>query len=784
MKYVCFIVLFFFVISRAQAQDKTVPDAAGTPGAFEKLITPGAKFSPGFFNIYKLNNKYYFEIPDSMLNREILVINRIVKANAGGGNFADDQIGSESETPVISFSRGTGLKIDLRLYSYRSVVKDTTGQLLNAFNKSNRPVISTSFNILAQAKNGHGSIVDLTDLLVNGGVLVKGTASEITEVRTYAGHIEIKAQRSVLNNQLLEMNTSMILLPKTPMQVRASDARIGYFSTLYTEFGSDSRAAKEKSLICRWRLEPKPEDLDNYKKGILVEPKQPVIYYIDPSTPKKWIPYLIQAVNDWEPVFRKAGFKNAIMAREAPDKAQDSTWTLESCAAAISYKPSATENAFGPNIHDPRSGEILQAHINWLHNIIKWIRNNYMIQAGMSDPKGRKLIFDDELMGRLIRAIASHEVGHTLGLRHNFGASSTVPVEKLRNKDWLAAHGHTPSIMDYSRYNYVAQPEDHIPEEGMMPHIGDYDQWAIEWGYRLFPQYSSVEDENDHLNKWVRKKLKDGRLWWGDGEVQNALDPRSQTEDLGDDGLKADRYGITNLKKVVDSLPHWVDTSNGTDADLSDVYHTIISRTIQGVPMGQLYNYFQHILMLVGGTYKTPRVVEDGTPVYVPVPKKRQQAAVAFLNKELFITPEWVVRPEILRRTGDNPLELIQALQYGTLNVLFSRLWRFGFSETLGEKKRYQMDDLFNDLKQGIFTELYTGKPVDAYRRRLQNVYLNGLTRILTTPDPSDAHGVIRAQLVWLQDKIALILPDSKDPETKSHWLGIQNRIKNLLKSV
>ena len=586
------------------------------------------------------------------------------------------------------------------------------------------------------------------------------------------------------------MNSSMVLLPKVPMQARHFDARVGYFTVGYTDFDANPQGVKAITLIKRWRLEPKDEDIEKYKRGELVEPKKPIIFYIDPGTPKKWVPYLIQGVNDWQAAFEKAGFKNAIFGKMAPTKEEDSAWSLEDARnSAIVYKPSDIPNASGPSISDPRSGEIIESHINWYHNVMMLIRNWYLIQAAPNDDRARKMEFPDELMGRLIRFVSSHEVGHALGLRHNFGSSSSVPVENLRNKEWVAKNGHTPSIMDYARFNYVAQPEDGLSGEELQARIGDYDRWAIEWGYRLFPEYKSPEAEKGKINQWTREKLKDRRLWWGDGE-SNQDDPRSQTEDLSDNAIKASEYGIKNLKRIVPQLMNWTKVDNEDFTNLSDIYNQV---------SGQFNRYMNHVARSVGGIYKTPRVVEDAEPVYEFASKAKQAEAVAFLNQQLFSTPIWLVNNEVFARTGGNPLTIIGNIQDNALNRLLSTntLNKLITAEATLTTSAYRMTDLFSDLKKGIWTELTSKKPIDVYRRNLQKSYVNMLTDLIApapvvinlgggggfnvTPsvdvDKSDIKSFVRAHLASLRTEVNAAAAAMSDPMSKYHLQDLTKRI-------
>lgn len=741
---------------------KKAPARTG-PKAFKEVITDKAKAQKGFLNVYSLDEKYFLEIGDNILGRDLLIVSRLSKASSENtGSYAGDAINEN----VVRFEKGPDNKIFLRLVSSVTIGRDSTEGMYKNVQRSNVFPIAQAFPIAAFGENKKSSVVDIT-AFINGdndvlyfdsrrkrsvGIsMMQADRSYVESVKAFAKNVEIKAVKTYspappsgaagamasmfgasTTPVTLEVNSSIVLLPEKPMKARYFDDRVGYFTTrTLTDFDANPQGIERYNFIARYRLEPKPEDVEKYRRGELVEPQKQIVYYIDPTTPKKWIPYLIQGVNDWNVAFEAAGWKNAIVGKLAPTAEEDSTFSLEDAShSAIVYKPSDIPNASGPHVHDPRSGEIIESHVNWYHNVMLLLRNWYMVQAAPNDARARKMEFDDKLMGELIRFVSSHEIGHTLGLRHNFGSSSTVPVEKLRDKAWVEANGHTPSIMDYARFNYVAQPEDNISDVGIFPRIGDYDKWAIDWGYRWFGEYADADAEKAMMNKWTIDKLKNPRLWWGDGE-SNRDDPRSQTEDLGDNAMKASDYGIKNLKRIIVKLPEYTKEANKDFTGLKDMYGQVTS---------QFGRYIGHVSRNIGGIERTPKRQEQAGPVYSYTAKTTQKDAFAWLNTNIFKTPTWVINNDITAVTGTDPKTVIGNLQNTALgNLVNARTWTNLLSaEDQDPAKTYRLSDLVSDLRGSIFTEATAKTNVDLYRRSLQKNYIDRLIA-LANPAPAAA---------------------------------------------
>jgi hypothetical protein len=792
------------------------------PKPYKEVITERAITKKGLIWVHKLDDKWFFEIGDSLLNRDILLVNRISKApvntRAGSFGYAGDEINQN----VIRFEKGPGNKLFLRNISYSVYARDTAGAMYKSVMNSNVQPITVVFDIKAYSKDSTGTVIEMTDVLnsdndifffsssVKSALRLGGLQSDksyIVDIRPYPINTEMRTVKTYSRGSgptipgappagpggysTFELNTSMVILPKTLMRPRYYDDRVSYFTTAFTDYDADPQGVKDISLITRWRLEPKPEDMDKFNKGIPVEPKKPIVFIIDPATPSKWVPYLIQGVKDWAPAFEKAGFKNAISARQPPSNEEDSSWTLEDARfSAIVYKPSEIPNASGPHIHDPRSGEILESHINWYHNVMKLLHQWYLVQAGAVDPRARKPQLNDSLMGQLIRFVSSHEVGHTLGLPHNMGASNATPVEKLRDRKWLEKNGHTSSIMDYARFNYVAQPEDSITEAGLFPRIGDYDYWAIEWGYKPFPG-KTEEEEKKLLNDWVKSKAGNPRLRF---IHYNGTDPRAQTEDLSDNAMKASAYGIKNLKRILPELPSWTSVKGEGFDDLDKVYDEVVTQYIR---------YIGHVISNIGGIYEDRKTSDQSGAVYSVVPKQVQKEAMTFVQKNLFETPKWLMNKKILDVTSSPASDQVTSIQDNFLGSLLSssRLQRI-ISSSNREKQSYTIDEYFDDLKSGLWSELKTRRPIDNYRRNIQKSFVERLCNIVSPPTSSgggiggitiflgpfvdtrktDILSVSKATLRNLRDEIGRAMPGYTDKMSLYHLQDVHERIEKALK--
>jgi hypothetical protein len=711
--------------------------------AYEKVVTKEMKTDEGLFKVHSLDDTFLFEVPDSLLNREMLMVTRIAKT-ANGIGFG----GGKANTQVLRWERKKK-KILLRIVSH-SVVADTILPVHEAVVNSNFEPVLFSFPIKAFNKDTTAVVIDATSLFSTdvkplgfpqfyrkryGVTRIDKSRSYIDRVSSYPQNIETRhvktyfASKSPSNGSVgsisIEMSNSMILLPKVPMKRRYFDERVGWFARGQVDYGLDAQRSKTVTYLDRWRLEVKEEDLAKFKAGELVEPKKQIVYYVDRATPLVWREYIKQGIEDWQVAFEAAGFKNAIIAKDPPSKEEDPEWSPEDVRySVVRYLASPIPNANGPHVSDPRSGEILESDINWYHNVMSLLRNWYFVQTAAINPEAQTIEFKDEVMGRLVRFVSSHEVGHTLGLPHNMGSSSAYPVDSLRSASFTKKFGTAPSIMDYARFNYIAQPED--KGVALMPDIGPYDKHAIEWGYRPILDKTAV-DEKATLNKWILDRADNLMYRFGHQQAGGVVDPSSQTEDLGDDAIKAGSYGIKNLQRILPNIEKWT-TKDGENYDEM--------ATMYGQVLSQFNRYMGHVTANIGGVYEYYKTSNQEGAIYTHVAKSHQKNALNFINKELFSTPTWMIDKNIYAKTQfSGAIEKIGSVQTRTLyNILDSgRMARMIENQTMNGSKAYSLVAMFSDLRKGVWSELYTGKTIDTYRRNLQRAHINRLDYLLNT---------------------------------------------------
>ena len=731
---------------------------------YQKIIKKGGTVTDGLFRVRHIEDKYYFEVPDSMLGRYILCVTRFTAVPQNFGQFA----GEEITHSTIYFEKRDTSQIMIRQYVL-SHLADNGDNISRTLEQSTVDPIVQAFKVIGQNEEKDASLIEVTSLfnsdnnlmsfsntdkttLKVGGLMkdrtfidtikVFPTNIEVATTRTY-GSSPARSEASRTGTITMAFNTSMVLLPKEPMRKRLWDDRVGYFVNNFVRFSDDQHKTEHESIISRYRLVPKNKK--KYLRGELTEPEKQIVYYIDPATPKKWIPYLIQGINDWNVAFEAAGFKNAITAKVLPE--DDPNVSLEDARySVLRYLPSETENAYGPRIVDPRSGEIIEAHICWFHNVMNLLTKWYMVQCGAVDKRAQTMHFDDKLMGELIRVVSSHEVGHSLGLRHNMGASFATPVEKLRDKAWVEKNGHTASIMDYARFNYVAQPEDNISPKGLFPRINDYDKWAIKWGYQWRPEFKDEYEEKEKLMTETTNILKGNpRLWFG-GEGRNE-DPRAQTEDLSDNNVKASEYGIKNLKRVMQHLPQWTKEENDQYDDLVEMYKAVTD---------QFNRYMNHVAKNIGGRYINNM---PGMEPYAPVPAARQREALQYLGRNIFEAPEWLYPANILSKSGADAGTTQQQQQTNLLTRLMTPLMLSNISTS-----DYAVNQYLDDLFAQVWTAPKSSSSFQQKaRRQLQRSYVQNLNSLLN-PSEADLKGAMSRN--YNSDAMLYVLQNLQKVET------------------
>ncbi|WP_167341886.1 zinc-dependent metalloprotease [Nonlabens sp. SY33080] len=730
---------------------------------YSKLITGKTKTDDGLFKVHQNEDEYLYELPDSLLGKDMLWVTRIaqIPANLGGGYL---NAGSKTNQQLVSWERFKD-KILLKVKSYDAVTLDSTAAISNSVKVNNYEPIMYAFDIEAINADSTGVVIDVTKFLSNDIPAISGLNSRlrkqykvrsldksrsfINRVSAYPLNVEVvqdmtytasdAPSNSSVGSISLQMNQSMILLPEKPMTPRLYDPRVGFFTVNQIDYSSPKLKADEKTYIRRWRLEPK--DPEAYARGELVEPVKPIVYYLDPGTPESLKKYIKQGIEDWQKPFETAGFKNAIIAKEAPSIEEDPEFSPEDIRySVVRYVASTTRNAVGPSVSDPRSGEIIESDIIWYHNHLRSYRNRYLLETGAANPSARTLDTPAEEIGEMMRQVIAHEVGHALGFPHNMAASYAYDVESYRDGDFTQANGIAASLMDYARYNYIAQPGD--KNIRFVRQMGPYDHYAVNWGYRVIPNSNTPEDEKEVLNQWILEKANDPKYKFG--RQSSRFDPQSQTEAIGNNPVKASSYGVENLKIVAKNLPQWTSNDTNNYDDLDELYRELL---------GVFSRYVGHVVTNVGGVYenlKTPS--QDGT-VYEPVDSKTQEQSVQWLIENVFETPEWLVRPEILKNINESGYtDRVRSLQSRYLSSLLSydRLGRMIDAKAMDDSA-YSVVELMQDLNNGIFKNIQP----DVYERNLQKAYVDRLIELMTNEKPrasfnvtqSDVPSIVRGQL-------------------------------------
>lgn len=765
------------------------------------VITEDAVIDDGLFKVHQMEQDYFYEIPFDLLEKDMLWVSRIAQIpdNLGGGYV---NAGSKTNEQVVHWQRYQN-KILLRVKSYTNIA-DSTKAISNSVKVNNFEPILFAFDIKAFNADSTAAVIQVDKLFTTDVAAISGLSSRlrqrykvkkldqsrsfINSIKSFPENIEVKQDFtydaseppsfSDTGSISLQMNQSMILLPKEPMTPRLNDPRVGFFTVSQIDYGSPKLKADQKRYIRRWRLEPK--DPEAYARGELVEPVKPIVYYLDPGTPENLQKYIKQGIEDWQKPFETAGFKNAIIAKDAPTPEEDPEFSPEDIRySVVRYVASTTRNAVGPSVSDPRSGEIIESDIIWYHNHLRSYRNRYLLETGAANPSARTLDTPDEEIGEMMRMVIAHEVGHALGFPHNMAASYAYPVDSLRSGSFTQKNGIAASIMDYARYNYVAQPGDENIR--FIRQMGPYDHYAVNWGYRWLPNIQEPEDEKATLNQWILAKADDPKFKYG--RQSSYFDPQSQTECIGDDPIKASTYGIKNLKYVMTQLPSWTSDQTNDYDDLEELYRELL---------GVFNRYVRHVARNVGGVYENIKTPQQEGTVYTALSAEEQRKSMEWLHKNIFETPAWLLDTSVLQNIDHTAyFENVRRVQSSQLNQLMGleTLGRLINSETT-QDDNYSAYEMLSDLRKGLWSEAYRSRNVELYRRNLQNTYLDYMADLLTDDDASnynvetsDVRTLVRGELTTLKRTLNRAKNANVNTMTKYHYENAIAKIDELFDS-
>jgi len=766
----CFVRTFIALATVAAvslgAQQQTPPPAGqpqGPPGAatprrgprpYAQVITDKAVTDVGGVTVHRVDDRWFFELPDSLVGRDFLLVTRVagVPSNFGGFTSAGTSLGER----VVRWER-VGDRVLLRAIGFDAVADDSLPIAISVASNNVGPILA-AFSTQAFTRDSSARVVDVTDFFAGDTPVLSGLSaaqrrtyqvrrldparSYIDAVRAFPLNVEVRHTQTFdaaeppserdAGSLSLSMSQSLVLLPKEPMRPRYADARVGFFSVDRVNYGLDEQKAATQTFIRRWRLEPK--DPAAYARGELVEPVTPIVYYLDPATPAKWRPYVRRGIEDWQKPFEKAGFRNAIIAKDPPSKAEDPDWDPEDIRySVVRWAASLVRNAVGPSTSDPRTGEIIESDITWYHNHMRSYRNRLMIETGVANPAARSLEIPEALMGETMRQVITHEVGHALGLPHNMIASSSYPVDSLRKPSFTNVYGVSATIMDYARQNYVAQPEDGLQPKDFVRRLGPFDDFVINWGYRALPQAATPDAERPILNDWVINQTGRFRYRYS-AQFLSGIDPRSQTEDVGDDPVRSSGFALRNMQRLIPQLVSWTTRPGEDYGDLAEIYTETL---------GMWALYMGHVTSVIGGVEVDAKVSEQPGAVYAPVSRARQKEALAFLTEHALRTPTWLAPQDILSRIGPQAGGGSLAARQGNVVATLldaRRLDRIALGEQLlPAASAYPLADYLGDVRRALVAA--PGVPLDANRRQLHRVYLERLEALLSPPPAPVAGG-------------------------------------------